>query len=577
MSTDNRHTGYTGKALLIAARDLSYIAAPGADGITIDDTHLLEAGKEYIECYCLPQSVQSASASFAEAGALQQLHRPQLFVPGESPELFDLLESLLNEPMILLLHDPYLPGGYLLQFGGRDMHLYFEKQDFMSASRYEGMKGWQVNCWSPVRFFLNPEPTLLQQLTSRLAYLGLSVSELSTAVYDEQHSVIKSKSSLLMACIGHGTGYALAIDSNRWPVQIPFSRNSTATRINASGVPETIAANVPRLGYDASTLAVKGYLIEPAATNYVTRSETALAGSNTAAWGSYSISGATLSVEVATHGFAKVYRLAENTNNGAHTIFSGNGGLSGTGARHILSCEVKANGRTKLQFNNGSTVNLATGSSSNTALTTITALPNGWYRIAAILKTNGSMPSWTVQLLNGSDAASYTGDGTSGVYMRMAQVEATAAATSYIPTSGSSATRAADIFSYDDAQADGYLPDGSGTAYVQFSELRGITSALSAGIAYVPEATHTNLNTATMLHEYSSNDISGTAMKLGNQYNSTTLKEYVNGTVRYDISYTTSTGLTGFYLKADAMPMYLRALALFYTPLLNAELMQITT
>jgi hypothetical protein len=55
--------------------------------------------------------------------------------------------------------------------------------------------------------------------------------------------------------------------------KITFTRNSTATRINSSGVLETVGANVPRFDYDPVTLEPKGLLIEEQRTNLLTSSE----------------------------------------------------------------------------------------------------------------------------------------------------------------------------------------------------------------------------------------------------------------------------------------------------------------
>lgn len=52
-----------------------------------------------------------------------------------------------------------------------------------------------------------------------------------------------------------------------------FSRASTGTRINAAGVLETVAANQPRFDYDPVTLQPKGLLIEEQRTNYLQNSE----------------------------------------------------------------------------------------------------------------------------------------------------------------------------------------------------------------------------------------------------------------------------------------------------------------
>ena len=61
------------------------------------------------------------------------------------------------------------------------------------------------------------------------------------------------------------------------------------------------------------------------------------------------------------------------------------------------------------------------------------------------------MPSGEANLQNSmfayNGSVSFTADGTSGFYVIGAQVEIQAAATSYIPTSGASATRNADVMS----------------------------------------------------------------------------------------------------------------------------------
>lgn len=54
--------------------------------------------------------------------------------------------------------------------------------------------------------------------------------------------------------------------------RIEFSRATTATRTNAKGVIETVAANVPRIDYDPVTRECFGLLMEPARTNQLINS-----------------------------------------------------------------------------------------------------------------------------------------------------------------------------------------------------------------------------------------------------------------------------------------------------------------
>jgi hypothetical protein len=56
--------------------------------------------------------------------------------------------------------------------------------------------------------------------------------------------------------------------------RITFTRTTTATRINASGVIESAAINAPRFDYDPVTLAPKGLMIESQRTNLLLNSNT---------------------------------------------------------------------------------------------------------------------------------------------------------------------------------------------------------------------------------------------------------------------------------------------------------------
>ena len=73
------------------------------------------------------------------------------------------------------------------------------------------------------------------------------------------------------------------------------------------------------------------------------------------------------------------------------------------------------------------------------------ALDNGWYKLSLTTTSVATAYAVRIVLAENDNDVSYTGDGTSGVYVWGAQLEQQSYATSYIPTNGSIATRLADV------------------------------------------------------------------------------------------------------------------------------------
>lgn len=265
---------------------------------------------------------------------------------------------------------------------------------------------------------------------------------------------------------GRGAGHVNRLSTSVYPLvfnfipadlssNITFTRASIGTFTGSNGLIQTAAIDAARFTYGPLTLLQLGLLIEPSRVNLVQYSEQF----GNAYWGK---TNTTISSDAiaAPDGTTTADKLVENTATGTHDVrrlaIAASASTTYTG-----SIFVKAGGRNRGQFqvygnSGGSTVlfNLvaktvtaagAYGGWANSSAT-ITEFPNGWFRITNRATTNAGLTgiNFATFMENASGSASYTGNGTSGIYIWGAQLEAGSSATSYILTTASSATRSAD-------------------------------------------------------------------------------------------------------------------------------------
>jgi hypothetical protein len=208
----------------------------------------------------------------------------------------------------------------------------------------------------------------------------------------------------------------------------------------------TAAYYGPRFDYDPVTLAPKGLLIEEQRTNLLVQSQTFDSGS-------WAKSGSTITADATTSpdGTVNADKLVETATTAQHR--TAQMATVTSGSAYTFSIYAKAAERTSIWVRMIGTATFATcivdltnGAISSTSGTcTATNVGGGWYRITVSGTSDSTTVTAYANLVDGAGATTYTGDGTSGLFIWGAQLEAGAFATSYIPTVASQVTRSADI------------------------------------------------------------------------------------------------------------------------------------
>ncbi|EPY4038892.1 phage head spike fiber domain-containing protein [Klebsiella pneumoniae] len=241
---------------------------------------------------------------------------------------------------------------------------------------------------------------------------------------------------------------------------ISFLRSSPATRIGPSGLIEYLMADEPAIEYHPVTHECLGIRAESVSNSRIAWSQDF---TQAASW---TPSGVTLTANdaVSPDGNTTATKLIETAGSTAsvHTLLAITTLAATSGQPYTFSIWAKANTGNVLQiaaqgavattqFVNFDLKNGKIGKSSPQVLqATMQEFKNGWYRCAiTITPTSSVSPQFTL-VLTGSDASaaalpSYIPTTPGSVYIWGAQPERRDGASSYIPTSGAEASRAADI------------------------------------------------------------------------------------------------------------------------------------
>jgi len=289
--------------------------------------------------------------------------------------------------------------------------------------------------------------------------------------------------SLVQIPSGYKAGTLYSVLPANGDGDFDFTRASIATRVNADGLIETVASGVPRLDYPILNGVVQScpaLLLEPARTNELLYSQEL----DNAWWAKTDVSisansiaspdgslTADLITESATTGLHRVYRTLTPNGNNSFSFF-----VKSNGVRWIV---LAAGNTTNFGVHTSFDIQNGVVGTSLIGTSKIENYGNGWYRCIVSGLANGGATSLNLYLCDGDNVISYTGDGTSGVYAWGGQLELGSYATSYIPTSGTTITRAAEVCNGAGTSAE--FNDSEGVLFAEISALAndGIIRAIA--------------------------------------------------------------------------------------------------
>lgn len=276
---------------------------------------------------------------------------------------------------------------------------------------------------------------------------------------------------------------------------ITFSRTSTGTYVDSDGLIKTAAIDAPRFDHDPSTGESLGLLIEEARTNlqFPSIPATSAGAITVTANAAVAPDGTTTATFCEPNNIGSGVRsnpgnLTKNANEFyAHTFFFKPNGYNVAG----------------IDYGSGNPDNYAeawidvTNNQSFVVNTfnsvTSTSLANGWYKITAIqeIVASGTTPSWGKVLscrpnVPTGGGQSYTRVPGAGGFFWGHQEELGSFSTSYIPTTSSTITRAADVASITGTNFSSWYNQSEGTVFVDFQTYGTSTQqiiALTAGVS----------------------------------------------------------------------------------------------
>ena len=250
--------------------------------------------------------------------------------------------------------------------------------------------------------------------------------------------------SLIMYPSGYKADKIYSLKPTDGSGDFDFARASSATRVNAEGLIETVATGVPRIDYTGSGCGK--LLLEPQRTNLVTYSSEF----DNAAWITFRSSvtaNATTSPDGTQNAEKIIQQLSTTDSGGVYQDLSLSNSTVYTYSVYLKEAGYDF-GLVRVDGTQYAWFDLATGvvgSITGSGSSSIQNMGNGWYRCIFTFTTTSTLGQLHIYVAqtNGSSIVS-SADGVKGIFAYGAQLESATYPTSYIPTAGSQVTRVAE-------------------------------------------------------------------------------------------------------------------------------------
>jgi molybdopterin-binding protein len=266
-------------------------------------------------------------------------------------------------------------------------------------------------------------------------------------------------------------------------MRFTVTRATTATRVNSSGLIESIASGVPRIDWLGQSC--PGLLVEPSATNFARWVNQMTAQDTPTASGGMTITTGSTDFLAPDGTSGSITKYVGGAASGATQYAYYTGGIIVTASgQHTFSLFVKRGATNPLTFcalsfaaytggsgTSSSYFNLASGTAL-TAGASVQDYGDGWYRLISAPYTiaSGDLSGNLIfSMAEGNGDVSFPASGALNLtaYIWGAQLETGSVATTYIPTTTGAGSRAADVISASGALVSGLIGQTEGTIYAE--------------------------------------------------------------------------------------------------------------